>query len=854
MKDFSRPGPVPAEDRLLAAQPVAVNDEARWIWHPPQENMENFYLHARRVFDVPDEPLGALLQLAAHNWYQVWVNGVFIGRGPDESDLHWQYVHEYDVTTALHPGRNVIAVFAHNYGPEYENITQQREGPGGLLVQLDVACAEGSVVRVWTDESWRVKQCEAYDQGTERINRWLGFKETFDARRQEHGWQDADFDDTHWPAAHVLGPPGTEPFTHLVARQSLRQQGVRSPMQVRAWEEGSTLFVLSEGDGTVRLLDEPIPGFSVAAEEPLLEPGFEEEFGEEVAPVVYGVEVNLPDETARAGVLFADTAERVCYPTFMAGGTKGLRLEISYCEGPGQDLEHVDTLILEDGPVSWTPFTRRAFRHLQIVVAGGPGTAVFSSPVLTLSEPPFSILPGEGCAEVNNAMDFLAELGEGNGDVSLGTIFETGRETMICGTQAHFEDSVWREQSLWVGDARLEGIIASYLWGDHSVWRKCLLQMAQIQNPDGSIPGVGPQAGKTLLPDYCAYYVISVWDYYWLSADGFLVETLEPAVNAQMDWFQQQLDDDGLITNRGKDHWWTFIDWAEWLDKREQVTALNCVYHGALQAAGKIAGLLGDRRRAERYHTEAERLKRRINELLWSDEAGAYVDCRTQEGPSEVISQQTNALAIVFGVADADRWDRIWDLVLDSDRVPPCTTPYMNYYICQALFDSGRPRAACDLIQEYWGEMARRGTNTFWETFDPRDREHQFPAAGRSWCHGWSAGPCHHILSEICGIKPLAPGFARVAIRPQLCDMGTFDATAVTVRGLISVEWNIDAYEDTVFDIAVPRDTPAEIELPEGSVLNSLWPTSAPRLPGNTMNFALEEERLPDGGTRYILE
>ena len=56
-----------------------------------------------------------------------------------------------------------------------------------------------------------------------------------------------------------------------------------------------------------------------------------------------------------------------------------------------------------------------------------------------------------------------------------------------------------------------------------------------------------------------------------------------------------------------------------------------------------------------------------------------------------------------------------------------------------------------------------------------------------SFCHGWASGPTAWLSQNVLGVKPLAPGFKRVRIVPQLGNLKWAEGTYPTPLGPIKV-------------------------------------------------------------------
>jgi hypothetical protein len=74
--------------------------------------------------------------------------------------------------------------------------------------------------------------------------------------------------------------------------------------------------------------------------------------------------------------------------------------------------------------------------------------------------------------------------------------------------------------------------------------------------------------------------------------------------------------------------------------------------------------------------------------------------------------------------------------------------------------------------------MVARGLTTFAEEDDPT----------RSDCHAWSASPDYELLSLVCGIRPLAPGFSKIRIKPDPGDLNYLNGRVPHPLGYISLQ------------------------------------------------------------------
>ncbi len=188
--------------------------QARWIWDSGEENPWNYYLCARRTFEVPAgaDLSGARLHITADTRYLLWLDGERVGYGPVRAwPQHYRY-DTYELAERLKPGRNTLAVLVLHYGV---GTFQSLPTRAGLLAQLEW---DGRT-QVATDSSWRVRAHPGYRRAAPRISCQQGWVELFDASPDCWGWEQPEYDDSGWERATEVGTVGIEPWTELQPRE-----------------------------------------------------------------------------------------------------------------------------------------------------------------------------------------------------------------------------------------------------------------------------------------------------------------------------------------------------------------------------------------------------------------------------------------------------------------------------------------------------------------------------------------------------------------------------------------------------------------------------------------------------------
>jgi alpha-L-rhamnosidase len=189
----------------------------------------------RRNFDVAKTVRSARIYSTALGSYQLYLNGERVGHdvlAPGWTDYRKRIVYQvYDVTSQVKQGANAIGAILgggwyadglgwlqtrYNFGPP----------PVRLMVQLEIEYSDGTRDSVISDESW--KAAESPILASEIYN-----GESYDARREQSGWDQASFSDGRWGAvAAVAEPPApvvAQDFQPIRINETLKPKTVTNP-------------------------------------------------------------------------------------------------------------------------------------------------------------------------------------------------------------------------------------------------------------------------------------------------------------------------------------------------------------------------------------------------------------------------------------------------------------------------------------------------------------------------------------------------------------------------------------------------------------------------------------------------
>jgi alpha-L-rhamnosidase len=233
-----------------------------WICLPPPTDAHDGHrpcAHVRTVVDLPAAPVAARLHVTGGGLVEPWLNGAQVGDdrlAPGWTDYAQRVrCRSFDVTAALTAGRSAVGAvigdgwYAGRIGWDGGRAHYGRVPVARLL--LVVHLADGSVVRIGSDETWRAR-CGPVRAGD------LLAGERYDARDALPGWAEAAYDDSGWERAWPdAGPAGALVATTCEPVRVLREV----PGQARAGRPGSWLVDLGEViGGWPRLMVRGEPG------------------------------------------------------------------------------------------------------------------------------------------------------------------------------------------------------------------------------------------------------------------------------------------------------------------------------------------------------------------------------------------------------------------------------------------------------------------------------------------------------------------------------------------------------------------------------------------------------------------
>ncbi len=369
-------------------------------------------------------------------------------------------------------------------------------------------------------------------------------------------------------------------------------------------------------------------------------------------------------------------------------------------------------------------------------------------------------------------------------DPLINRIWSVCSDTFHLNSREFFLDGIKRDRWVWSGDAYQSYMIARYLYADDSVTRRTIRAL------------LGKPPYKThinTINDYSAYLIMSVAERHDAGGSLDFTQSVWPAVKELYAFITGRLDDDGLVVKRNAD--WIFIDWGV-LDKEGPHCAEQILLWRTHLSMAQLSDLFGE---PDVYTARADELKKKILDLYWDGEKGAFID--SFASGKRFVSKQTNIFAILFDLVDGEIRDSVIKNALLNDALPPVTTPYFKLYELLALCKTGRSKDAFDYVRSYWGGMLREGATSVWEAYDPEKKgaEHYAMygmAYGKSLCHAWGSGPIL-LLCRYCAGVEMKPRGAGFTVSPRPDGIGPFRAVVPVGEGSVEIVFDGESFTVT---------------------------------------------------------
>jgi len=420
-------------------------------------------------------------------------------------------------------------------------------------------------------------------------------------------------------------------------------------------------------------------------------------------------------------------------------------------------------------------------------------------------------------------------------------IQEIARNTFLANIVSVQSDCPHRERLGYGGDivATSEAYLMNFDMA--GFYAKTVRDWADAALPDGNFTDTAPFVGI----QYCGVG--------WAMAHPLLLEQLynhygdldliREQLPYAIKWFDGEAArrENGIVMKGLGDH--------EKISEPNTRVLTTAMFVSAAQRMARLARLIDMTEEAARFDQYA----------LESNAAWQQQFLNADTGKVGNATQSEQLLALEYGNPSEETANAIFGQLIEnlmSAEEPPALTTgiFGTMILLEELSKRGRHDLALTLANRRafpsWGWMLENGATTLWEDWKGTDgaKSHSHPMFGSisAWFFRW-----------VGGIQPApdAVGFDRILIRPQVPHgIEWAKSSHQSIRGRIESNWET-SIEGARFEIVIPPDTTATVELPAGEILESGLPIAgAPGIVVGEVADDIQSLQLGSGHYRFLVK
>ena len=706
-------------------------------------------------------------------FYEFSLNGKKVGNSefaPLWSDYDKSvYYNTYDVTEQLRQGENAVGILLGNgfynvQGGRYRKL-QISFGPPTLLFELVINYEDGTRTTIQSDNEWK------YDLSPVTFNCIYG-GEDYDARREQEGWNQVGFDDSHWhPVVMQEAPKGI-----------LRPQ-MAPPVKIMERYDIQKVTKLNA---------EQITSASKSTKRTVAPSAFVLDMGQNLA--------GFPEITVRG-----KRGQKVTLLVAEALTDEGA------CNQRQTGRQHYYEYTLKgESDEIWHPrFSYYGFRYIQVegaVLKGQKNPQKL--PVLKNIQSCFvynsakKVSTFESSNPIFNAAHRLIE------------------KAVRSNMQSVFTDCPHREKLGWLEQVHLNGPGLLYNYDLTAYAPQIMQNMADAQHSNGAMPTTAPEyvvfegPGMDAFaesPEWGGSLVIFPFMYYETYGDDSLIRKYYSNMRRYVDYLKTRADNH--ILSFGLGDWYDYGDFRAGFSRNTPVPLVATAhYYMTVMYLIEAAKMVGNDFDIRYYSSLAQDISIAFNKRFFDKNTAQY----------GTGSQCSNALPLFLHMTQDEKvfMNLIKDVEAHGNRLT--TGDVGNRYLIQTLARNGQHELIYKMFNHEeapgYGFQLKFGATTLTEQWDPRQ--------GSSWNHFMMGQIDEWFFNSLVGIRPYdasafgnqqnksKQGYQKFIIAPKpVGDLKFIKSSYETLYGTIVVDWT---RQDGTFtlNVSVPVNTTAVVYLP----------------------------------------
>lgn len=706
----------------------------------------------RRTLEIIRPISSARLYVTALGSYRAYLNGSRVGNDvltPDFTDYHKRVLYQtYDVTSLLKTGKNQISALLGDgwFGSPLTWVGMDFfKLPVRFEAQLEVTYTDGGHNVVVTDDSWK-------SSSSPIVESQIYGGETYDARQEQAGWNQADFDESHWNHASLSVAPSIAVSSQLDV--PARVVETLSPKTVNKLPNGAYIFDMGQN--------------------------------------------------------------MVGWAKLRVNGSAGTKVRMRFAEILNSDgtiytanlrnAEATDTYILKGGgEETFEPhFTFHGFRYVEIT--GYPGMpsldAIQGEVVSSVSGDPAATL--KTSSDLVNRMWEIGLWGQRGNFLSVPTDCPQRDERLgWMGDAGVF----WRTGTYNFGVAAFsEKFIQDIVDAQTSQGAFTNVSPDTLPTDVGETEGTAAwEEGRVGAPGWGDAGVIVPWTTWLQYGDKAVIEKYWDAMQRWMDFIQTRNPD--FIRKNG-----VGPNFADWLapDPNTNKDLLATAYWALIaNMMSQMAHATGKEADAKRYADVVQNIRSSFQRTFIKDDGTVGTGTQTSYVVALYTKMAPEGLEpLLVDKLVKDIESRKWHLSTGF-----LGTPFLLFTLADHGRSDVAYRLLLNDTYPSWGYMLSKGATTWWErwngdTGDPAMNSYNHYAFGSviAWVYRYAAG---------IDTTPNAPGFKEIIVHPHLDSrMPSARAEYDSVYGKIVSDWKGTAAGPFSLRVTIPANTSAEILLP----------------------------------------
>ncbi len=722
----------------------------------------------RKEFDLSGEVAEAYAYICGLGFFELTVNGQL----PDNSLLNpftTQYnmrvlYRTFDVTQLLQQGGNAVGVeLGNSYYNEIGGVwnwptASWRDNPK-LLFQLEIHYTDGTTQTVVSDLSWKVTTDGPITSNS------MYYGETYDARKEQTGFNETGFDAAAWKNAVAMEAP--EGQITAQTKTPVKRVAQYAPADITRLENGS--YVLTA--------PEMVAGWMKLSH-------IHEAAGQEIT-ITYGQRLDADGTVVKYGGTDGVTAN--WWPHAY------IQQDHYICKGSGDE--------------SYEPkFSFKGHLYIQIDGLTGPLTA---EDVVIY--------------RVSNGVDIRSDLE--TSDALLNQLHQMMRTAMANNFQGEHCDPVL-EKNGWTGDANVSLGSLMYNFDMSGCLPGWLQILGDCFDQYDTVPVMAPTA-DWWIDNSIVWNSLYVYGVQALTAQ-FGMEEYEAAQydtlrrytlmqisqlqNNGWVWMDSQLGD-WVAPIGGSD---PNVQYNENISEGSGITGTAFAY-GVLSYMADLADKLEKPEDAAEYRAAMSNVYDAFQTKFYKADKGYYeTNTWTQIGTRTRYRQTDNLVALAFGLvperlAPAVAAHLVEDIQekdyhLDTGCVG---TKYLLPMLCEYGYGEVAFRILTQDTYPSWGYWVENGATSTWEMWEATTRsyDHYFLGTYEEWFYRYLAG-----------VTNVENGYETFTVKPEILgDLTQVDCTLDTVRGLLTSGWARQEDGSVTVTVTVPFGATAKVVLPTNS-------------------------------------